>query len=125
MAIFGGTLFGGSKIAWTPTIAATAGSGVVTTLNLAIAYRWARWVYISVDYTFTNAGTGTGNTTVTLPVAGASAYTILGGRESGSDGRLLQAHVSGGSTLFVVYASDLAYCGQVAKRHIISGMYET
>ena len=124
MAVSNGFRLGGSKLAWTPTIAATSGSGIVTTLNKAVAFRWGRWCYISLDYTFTTAGTGSGNTTVSLPIAGSSAYTILGGRESGADGRMLQCHVSGGATMYVVYASDLAYCGQVGKRHILSGMYE-
>jgi hypothetical protein len=125
MAFTDGLKLGARPLSWSPVISATSGSGIVVTLNAAVATRWSRWCFISLDYTFTNAGTGAGNTTVNLPIAGASAYTILAGRESGVDGRLLQCHVSAGSTIYIVYASDLTYCGQVGKRHIISGMYET
>lgn len=118
-----GSSFGATPIAWTPTYTAAVGSFTTVTTNSSIAYRWSRWVFISVDYTITTNGTAAGDIRLALPVAGASAFTVLPGR-SANDGRLLQCHVSAGSTCFIVYASNLAYAGGTGQQHQLSGMYE-
>ena len=125
MANFDGLSLGATPVAWTPVVSANIGSGIVVTINSAVATRWSRWCFYSIDYTVTNAGTGAGFMTVTLPItASALAISITAGRESGVDGRMLQGYIGGTNLLFICYASDLTYPGQVGKRPILSGMYD-
>jgi hypothetical protein len=125
MANFDGLQLGATPVAWTPVVSATTGSGIVVTINSAVATRWSRWCFYALDFTVTNAGTGSGFMTVTLPIAASAlAVSMTVGRESGVDGRMLQGYLAGNNLLYICYASDLTYPGQVGKRPILSGMYD-
>lgn len=124
MAFTDGLKLGGAREAWSPVITSQSGSGLVTTLNKAIFYRWSIWCWFSIDFTVTAVGTSGGFINVTLPVAGTSLYSVVAGRESGVDGRMLRGTIPASSNLRIVYASDLATVCQINKRPILSGMYE-